>query len=297
MKVLLYDVDSKFPNLALMKLSAYHKARGDQVGFKVSNPDVVYASLILKKHRHKIDGLKFLYPDAEFKIGGPGYDLKTLLPDEIEYLKPDYDLYPEQCYSMGFTTRGCIRKCYFCIVPQKEGPLTRWQHPKEFHDSRFKMTLLLDNNWLADKEWFFETSAWLRDNQVAVREGGMDIRLLEEDIAQRLSELKWAKPLKFAFDSDNDADAVSSGLNLLRKHGIDPRQKVRVYVYLNDNQPKHIESAIWRCRQLKSWNTTPLVMFNIDQKRGPEAKHLQRWTGKPWIFWSCDIDDYGKAMA
>ena len=120
MNILLYDVDGKLPNLALMKLSAYHKARGDNVGFNITEPDKVYASVILKKHRHMTDGLGYLYPDAEVSIGGPGYDLKTTLPDEIEFIKPDYSLYPDQYYSMGFATRGCIRNCYFCIVPENQ---------------------------------------------------------------------------------------------------------------------------------------------------------------------------------
>jgi len=71
-KVLLINVDSKLPNLALMKLSAWHKARGDEVGFNVSEPDIVYASVIFKKNRHRTDGLKIWYPGAEIHIGGSG---------------------------------------------------------------------------------------------------------------------------------------------------------------------------------------------------------------------------------
>ena len=186
MNVLLYDVDGKLPNLALMKLSAYHKAQGDKVRFDVTNPDKVYASVILKKHRHMTDGLRYLYPDADVSIGGPGYDLEAVLSNNIEFYKPDYSVYDglvcTKCgaliracvcmnsptpgnipYSMGFTTRGCIRKCHFCIVPQKEGHIKQWQHPEAFHDDTLRKIMLLDNNWFADRDWFFETSAWIRD--------------------------------------------------------------------------------------------------------------------------------------
>ena len=95
MKVLLIDVDSKIPNLALMKISAYHKSVGDTVGINnISSPDKVYASVIFKKNKHNVDGLRFLYPESEIVIGGSGYDLVIKLPEEIENIKPDYNLYP-----------------------------------------------------------------------------------------------------------------------------------------------------------------------------------------------------------
>ena len=77
------DADSTIPNLALMKISAYHKSIGDTVGFDVEDPDKVYCSIIFKKNRHLADGLRFIYPDAELDIGGSGYDLKKVLPEYI----------------------------------------------------------------------------------------------------------------------------------------------------------------------------------------------------------------------
>ena len=125
MNVLLIDADSTIPNLALMKISAYHKSRGDNVGFNVINPDKVYCSIIFKKNRHIADGLRYFYPDADIDIGGSGYDLKKVLPDEIECMTPDYSLYPDNQSYYGFTTRGCIRHCPFCIVHDKEGRFRR----------------------------------------------------------------------------------------------------------------------------------------------------------------------------
>lgn len=125
MKVLLVDADSKIPNLALMKIAQYHKSQGDTVGFGVNNPDKIYCSIVFKKNRHSADGLRFLYPDAELDIGGSGYSLEKKLPDDIESLSPDYSIYPDCDSYYGFTTRGCIRRCHFCIVNKKEGLFRR----------------------------------------------------------------------------------------------------------------------------------------------------------------------------
>lgn len=99
MKVLLIDTDSTIPNLALMKLSAWHKAQGDQVSFSESEPDRIYGSIIFKKNKHLLSGIKAFYPDAEIILGGSGYDLKATLPAEVEAMCPDYSLYPDMDYS------------------------------------------------------------------------------------------------------------------------------------------------------------------------------------------------------
>jgi hypothetical protein len=294
MKVLLVQADGKLPNLALMKLSTWHKSQGDTIGFNVSDPDRIYVSIVFKKNKQNHLGIPRLYSDAEVFYGGPGHDLETELPSEIEFSMPDYSLYPKMDFSMGFTTRGCIRNCYFCIVPEKEGPLTIWQHPREFHNPAFKTIMLMDNNWLADKEWFMETSQWILDNDLRVWEHGMDIRLLDNDIVSRLASLKWAKPLHFAFDSDDLAGAVENGINLLNQGGVDVRGKVRILVYMDNSSPEEFDSVLTRCRLLKKWGATPLVMFNIDRKPTKTVNHLRRWTGRPWLFWKFDFAEYNK---
>ncbi|MCL5265167.1 MAG: hypothetical protein M1343_08260 [Chloroflexi bacterium] len=118
-KVLLLDVDSRIPNLALMRISAYHRARGDVVSLHPSGkPDEVYVSCVFSKHRRKAEALRQIYPDAV--IGGSGWDLSVALPSEIEAIRPDYDLYGID-YGIGYTSRGCIRRCNFCVVPHYHG--------------------------------------------------------------------------------------------------------------------------------------------------------------------------------
>jgi hypothetical protein len=292
-KVLLIDVDSKIPNLALMKLSAWHKAQGDQVGFNISDPDLIYASVVFKKNKNLVDGLQFYYPNSKVVIGGSGYDLMPKLPYHIEYLCPDYSLYPDMDYSMGFTSRGCVRKCYFCIVPRKEGNYEPWQEPEGF--VRHDKVKLLDNNWFANEEWFFKTSQWFIDHNVAVDvTQGMDLRLLTEDIAGQLRKLKWWAPMHFAFDDMRSKDDVLAGLVTLREAGFDLKHDLSVYVYCHDND--HYHDAVDRCRILKANRVTAYVMCNIDKPRTKRMKRLQRWTARPWIYWTCDIDDYDQSI-
>ena len=291
MKILLIDVDSKIPNLALMKISAYHKQLGIDVSFNnTNNPDIVYASVIFKKNKHLVDGLKFYYPDSKIIIGGSGYNLRTRLPDEIENIKPDYDLY-DMDYSLGYSSRGCNRNCGFCIVPQKEGKFTRAQHPKYWHDERFNKIVFLDNNLLFDKEWFFEITNFCIDNNLKVWfTQGLDIRLLNDDIAERLSKLKTFKGFHFAFDDSSMKDIIIDKCEMLIQHGIRIRHDVQFYVFMHDNSM--YDDTVERCRLLKKLGTNPFVMFNIDKKPTKKTNALRRWANRKWAFWSCDIDEY-----
>lgn len=294
MKILLIDVDSTIPNLALMKISAYHKAIGDKVGLAdIDNPDKVYASVIFKKNKHKVDGMKFFYPNSEIIIGGSGYDLHVKLPEEIENAKPDYNLYPNMEYSMGYSSRGCNRNCDFCIVHEKEGNFYRTQHPSQWHDSKFNKILFLDNNILLDKEWFYEiTDFCISNNLKTWFTQGLDIRLLDSDVAHRLKELQTFKSIFFAWDNIDDEMIVRKKIELLKDAGINMRGDVVFYVYCASNDD--YDSTVYRCRVLKSLNTNPFVMFNIDETPTKKVNELRRWANRKQLFWSCDIAEYDR---
>lgn len=298
-KVLLIDVDSKIPNLALMQISAWHKQQGDKVGWEIKNPDVVYISCVFTRNKNTALGKIKSFKDAEVHVGGSGVSFDWL-PEEMQKIKPDYYLYKEMNYSMGFTTRGCIRRCPFCIVRKKEGKYRRWQHIKEFHDPRFDTVELLDNNWYADKEWFFDNSQWLIDNEVVVVvEQGMDIRILTDEIAEQLSKLKFGRPLHFAWDNMEDEESLIEGLEMLKNAGINIRSNVSIYVLVDFDTT--IEQDIYRCEALKGWDVRAYVMpyEQIDETYPeklnlPHVKHLERWANckRPCFYWAMDFWEY-----
>lgn len=296
-KILLIDVDSKLPNLVLMKLSTYHKICGDNVSFyNTDSPDIIYASIVFSKNRLLANGLKFFYPDAEIVIGGSGYSLNSRLPDKIESLKPDYDLYPEIDYSLGYTTRGCNRSCHFCIVPQKEGKFTYWHDPERFYDEQFNKIVFLDNNILLDTSRFFEVCDFCIERSLkAWFTQGLDIRLVDDAVAAKLSILDTFKGFHFAFDDSKLEPIIRSKCEILKKHGIDIRHSVQFYVYLDSiNQ---YDDAVYRCRVLKELGTNPFIMFNINNKPNKKVNSLRRWANRKWAFWSCDISNYTRKFA
>jgi organic radical activating enzyme len=296
LRIGLIDVDGhNFPNLALMKISAYHKARGDSVewwnGFK--HYDRVYQSKVFDST---------YTPDNEFCIqadevikGGTGYGLDNKLPDEIEHTTPDYSLYGITNTAYGFLSRGCPRACPFCIVAEKEGrksivvaDLTEWW-------SGQKNIVLLDPNLLACKEHIglleqLETSkAWVDFTQ------GLDARLLTEDNINALNKVK-TKMLHFAWDLMNESEKVIRGLGLYAKHGaIQDVRKRRVYVLCNYNTT--MEENLYRVYKLKELQYDPYVMI-YDKPHAPkEIKRLQRWVNNKYIFRSCErFEDYQAEM-
>ena len=259
MKVLLLDLDllkarKPFPNLALMKLSAYHKVRGDKVflNFPLCQPDITYASCVFSWHKPRT-------LDPSFIIGGSGISLGTWLPDGIEHIMPDYSLYPNAAFSMGYTSRGCIRNCPFCVVRLKEGCIKAWADIREFFNPSFKRLLLLDNNIFASPNCV-ETFKNLIELQVETDiNQGMDIRLLTDELVYYLKQIKM-KAYRFAFDNIANEKQVRQGIDLLLKAGISPR-KLAFYVLVGFEQN---DGAVERVKILQGYGVDIYPMIYKD---------------------------------
>jgi hypothetical protein len=155
MKILIINIDSVIPNIALEKIKLYHQTRGDKVweNFPLMSgeADKIYISCVFDWNKDNCYGWGIVDIDQRILIGGSGWDINVKLPEEIEAMKPKINY--------GFTTRGCIRHCKFCIVPQKEGMIRATGDIYDLWDRHTKTIVLLDNNILALPEHFFKISS------------------------------------------------------------------------------------------------------------------------------------------
>lgn len=282
MKVGLIDVDGhRWPNLCLMKLSAYHKARGDTVEWHDGRKryDVVYMSRVFTDSYSK-DFTGTVYADQIIK-GGTGYGLDNKLPDEAEHIYPDYGLYPGFAgTAYGFLSRGCPRGCGFCIVGKKEGYGSRavadlsefWKGEKEIR--------LLDANLLACPDW--ERLLWQLAESMADVDftQGLDIRLATPEKIEVLNRIK-TKMLHFAWD-DPETDLTAYFKRFTEFTSVKDERKRRVYVLTNFNSTQ--EQDLYRIYTLRDMGYDPYVMVYEKQTAPPETRKLQRWVNNKRFF-------------
>lgn len=224
MRVLLIDIDSTIPNLALKKIEKYHKDRGDEVIWNFplvkNDMDKIYVSCVFKKNKWKCEEWEGIAD-----IGGSGYSLSITLPQEIDSIKPKINY--------GFTTRGCIRNCKFCIVPEKEGKVRVVGDIYDFWDGKSKSITIMDNNILAEPEHFKKIIAQLKKEKLTVDfNQGLDHRLLTDELCRELVSVRH-KELRFAFDHISYKKSVLKAIEILKRHGRD-KFNTRWYVYVGE---------------------------------------------------------------
>lgn len=272
MKVCLLDLDMMvnrrrraFPNLALMKLSAWHKKRGDDVSlnFPLKGTDLIYAACVFTWNKPKELSDQIWY-------GGSGIgNYERTLYSEIEHIMPDYSLYPDVNFSMGYTHRGCIRDCWFCKVRQKEGYIKATASVKEFYDPRFPLLILLDNNTLASPNWKETLQDLIALRVMTDINQGLDIRCLDEEKWHYLKQIRVDK-YRFAFDDISYERAVREGLDLMLGSGISPR-KLLFYVLVGGKQN---DQAIERMKLLQSYGVDVYPMiYKDDSGKEPQVNY------------------------
>lgn len=288
MKIGLIDVDGhNFPNLPLMKISAHHKAQGDDVEWCIPllHYDVIYKSKVFDDTYTK-DVYDVLDADKIIK-GGTGYDLHNKLPDEIEHIYPDYSLYGITDEAYGFLTRGCPRGCPFCIVAEKEGKASKQvAELNEFWRGQ-KNIKLLDPNITASKECeklfdeLIESKAEIDFTQ------GLDARVITDKAVWQINHMK-VDMLHFAWD--NYEMKTYEKLKRIRPLLKMNHRKLAVYVLTNFNTTH--EQDLERVMKLKELDYDPYVMV-YDKPNAPKiTKQLQRYVNNRFIFRSCEWEDY-----
>jgi hypothetical protein len=295
MKIGLIDVDGhNFPNLALMKISAWHKAQGDDVEwcFPLAHYDVVYQSKVFDEtYSPDIDWT----PMADKVIkGGTGYGLDNTLPYEIEHSYPDYSIYPEltKDTAYGFLTRGCPRGCKFCIVASKEGRRSyKVADLSEFWNGQ-KNISLLDPNILACREHPDLLRQLIDSNACVDFNQGLDIRLTNEENIALINEIK-VKQIHFAWDNaKDDLKPYFERYKALAKHK--PHGSFGT-VYCLTNFGSTMEENLYRIYTLRDLGYDPYVMVYDKPNAPKEIRDLQRWVNNIYIFKSCEkFEDYRK---
>lgn len=301
MKIGLIDVDGhNFPNLPLMKLSAWHKKQGDTVewyeplihGFPNNPLDKVYMSKVFS---FTSDYQYFVNANEVIK-GGSGYCISLVdgkevfdkskdieLPYEVEHIFPDYSIYGITDTAYGFLTRGCPRGCDFCHVKEKEGLCSiKVADLSEFWSGQ-KNIVLCDPNILACKDWksllqqLIDSKAWIDINQ------GLDIRLMTEEKAQMIKQMK-IKELHFAWDRYEDKDIIIPKLKMFKEITQIDIRKLIVFVLCNfDTTIEQDLERIYTLRDLGYW--AYVMLYDKEHiPKNSKLRKMARWVNMRSVF-------------
>lgn len=312
MKIGLLDIDCHakvkkwgakvYPNLALCKIAAYHKQRGDDV--KWASPfehyDILYRSKIFNFSADDI----YTYSADKVVRGGTGYDIASHLPQEIDDCQPDLSIYPTipKDISYGFLSRGCPNKCKWCVVPDKEGRAKPYWDIDRVANGKKKI-VLMDNNILALPDYFAEQANKIIERGYRIDfNQALDARLVNEDNAKLLAKIKWLEScIRFGCDTKAQITECDRAIELIGKHGY--RGQFFLYTMLHGDINECLDRINhWRERVLRKRNgeqvnaTYPHAQPYRDphwQNIIPQwQKDMAQWCNKRMIFFSTSFEDF-----
>lgn len=329
MKIGIIDADligrskHRFPNLACMKLSGYYKEMGHDVVLKTDYDNLdTYDKVFISKvfTDTPIDENILALPNVEWGGSGFYYDKAPFLPYEIEHHMPDYTLYNDFVnekvkngskksefeyytdYSIGFTTRGCFRKCPFCI--NKNYNHVELHSPlEEFYDPSRKYICMLDDNILGFPKWREVFDTLIATNRYFQYKQGMDERVLTEEKCEVLSKVKYKGDYIFAFDDINDKEIIQEKLKLLKKY---IKKTIKFYVFCGFDRNDKWDRDFWkqdiidifeRIKILMQHGCLPYIMrFNRYEESPYKGIYitLARWCNQPNLFKKKSFREYCK---
>ena len=268
-----------FPNYALMKISAWHKAQGDNVEWW--NP--------LKRYNHIFSSKVFDFtpenpylPENTIR-GGTGYadvPLEQTLSPLIDEMFPDYSIYPACDYAIGYITRGYPNNCRWCVVPSKEGEIKPYRSWRQLIRPDSKKLVLMDNNILASDFGIAQLEELTRQNYAIDLNQGMDARLVDERVAKILAGLKWIKYIRFSCDQQAQIEPIMRTAELMGKYGVKP---YRLFIYLLVTAD--IEDAARRVEALKRLgNITIYAQAERNERQGIVPNKMQLEFAQRYVY-------------
>lgn len=288
MRIGLTDVDGHhFPNLALMKIAAYHKSIGDSVEWAsplFGHYDMVYKSKVFT-----------FTPDddtpyaCEVVKGGTGYGMYKDLPEEIDRMCPDYSIYPQFTAAYGFLTRGCPNRCPWCIVPKKEGPIRAYSDIDDWLCDR-KEAVIMDNNIIAHQHGLEQLEKIARMGIRVDVNQGIEAGRVTPEVAGLLANIKFSRYIRIACDTRAVLPSVETAVERLKSAGIRP-DKIFCYVLVRD-----VEDALYRIERLRTLGIQPFAQpyrdFWNNTEPTVEQKRLARWCNMKAVFKTVKWEDY-----
>lgn len=315
MRIGLLDIDNHsakkkrgatiFPNIALAKISRYHKMQGDDVEWAqpiFGSYDIIYASKIFN---FSPDFNRLEYHADKFILGGTGYDLTSELPEEIDRLQPDFSIYPNvpDDVAYGFLTRGCPNHCKWCVVPRKEGKVRAYMDIEEIAIEGRTNIVLMDNNILALPDYAHEQFDKIIRNGYRVDfNQALDARLVTDEFAKQLAQIRWmGSRIRFGCDTTAQIDHCERAIALINAHGYNG--EYILYAMLNDNFTECYNRLMYwwrRNNELKQEHRANIHTYappfrdpcNPNRPIPKWQKDMATWASKHQVYQVTDFDNF-----
>lgn len=289
----LIDVDNTRFNLALGKLSAYHKAQGDSVEWAMpmfGEYDRVYASKIFTFSPDFTENY-----DCEVVKGGTGYSLTAVLPSEIDRLQPDYSIYPQvdKKTAYGFLTRGCPNKCKWCVVPIKEGAVHPYMDVDEIAIDGRTNLVLMDNNILACDYGLEQIEKIIKRGYRVDFNQALDARLVTDDIARTLAKVRWLSHIRFGCDTPKQIGECERAMQMIDSYCDTPRSYLMYAMITGNMQEDYERLSYFRGFKRVRVVAQPFRDFNNPKQVIPQwQKDMARWAMRREFWTTMDFKDF-----
>lgn len=292
MNIGLLAVDSTYPNLALMKISTYHKALGDNVEWY--NPLCHYDKVYMAKVFSFTSDYGYYINADQVEKSGTGYDISKILPVEIDRLQPDYSLYPsvDSKTAYGFLTRGCPNRCKWCVVPTKEGNIVPYMDIEEIAIDGRKNIILMDNNVLASDYGLEQIEKIIHLGLRVDFNQALDARLVTDDIAKMLVKVKWIKRIRFGCDTPGQIAEVERAAKLIDKYGFNG--EYFLYCILMDFEESFRRVNYWKGVSKRFVpHAQPYRDLGNPRQIIPQwQKDMAHWVDRKELYRSCEFKDF-----